>query len=401
LITIALGGGRDRHSTVRRSGSKRGQSLVEFALVLPVLLLIVLFAVDFGRLYMGWVTINGMARIGANYAAQHPDAWTTPGDPVARVEYEALMTNSKGALNCALAAWPPTPTYPSGRTVGKPAKVNVDCDFRVAAPLISLITGNPVRVSASSTFPIAYGCLADCPPPPPVGTPPPPVNNCRVVPTMVGLSLGGARNAWVSAGFLDSNFNGPAGSVPTDTVATQTITQPPGADFCISGQAFFSSSAAFTVSPPGPPTSGTCRSLPNVQGMTVAQARAAWVASGFTGTFTPASGSDTSIVIDQTATPATGLPPTPPIEPGDCVEPDTSLSVAYGSPPPPPPAAPCKVPSFVNTDTSAAPTTWTNAGFVAANLTYKKVPPPHYNIGSQTLVGGTWVSCQSIIQVSK
>jgi hypothetical protein len=393
LSSQALGQRRDPHHSARTPGSSRGQSLVEFALVVPVLLLIVLFAVDFGRLYMGWVTINGMARVGANYAAQHPDAWTTPGDPAARAEYVDLMTRSQGALNCELAGWPPTPTYPQGRTVGKPTQVAVDCDFKVAAPLISVITGNPVRVSASSTFPISYGCLADCPPPPPIETPPPPVSNCRTIPDMVGLSVAGAHSAWVSAGFLDENAGETAGALPTDTVATAQVTEPPGAQFCALGEAFFSSSVAFTVAPPDPPTSPTCLTLPNVRGMTVAGARAAWDGTDFTGTFTPASGADADVVIEQTATPVA--------EPGDCVEPDVSLAVAYVPPPAPPPPPPCKVPSFVNTNTSSALTTWTDAGFVADHLTYKKAPPPDFTIKSQTLVGGTYVSCQSTIQVSK
>ena len=53
----------------RRRKRSRGQSLVEFALVLPVLLLMVLTALDFGRLFPGWVVINNAARVGANYAA--------------------------------------------------------------------------------------------------------------------------------------------------------------------------------------------------------------------------------------------------------------------------------------------------------------------------------------------
>ena len=68
---------------MRPFGSSRGQSLVEFALLAPFLLRTVLFAVDFGRIYMGWVTINGMARVGAHLAAQHPmpDDSGRPGSP--------------------------------------------------------------------------------------------------------------------------------------------------------------------------------------------------------------------------------------------------------------------------------------------------------------------------------
>jgi len=50
-------------------GEPRGQSLVEFALVLPIFLLIMLFAIDFGRVFSAWISLNNLARIGANLAA--------------------------------------------------------------------------------------------------------------------------------------------------------------------------------------------------------------------------------------------------------------------------------------------------------------------------------------------
>jgi beta-lactam-binding protein with PASTA domain len=217
------------------------------------------------------------------------------------------------------------------------------------------------------------------------------VSNCREIPALVGLSVAGAKAAWVQAGFLIENAHEPGGAVATDTVATATVTPPPDAEFCPSGQAFFSSSLSITVQAPGERTSDTCLALPNVRGMSVAAARTAWGSSGFTGSFTPATDHDANIVIEQTATPSAG--------PGDCVEPDTSLAVAYGAPPPAPPPPPCKVPSFVNTSTTTASATWTTAGFTAAKLTFKQRTP--YTIKAQTLVGGTWVSCASSIVLSR
>src|SRR6476659_5639717 len=52
-----------------------GQSLVEFALVLPVMLLLMLTALDFGRVYLGYINLQNMARIAANFAADNPSAW--------------------------------------------------------------------------------------------------------------------------------------------------------------------------------------------------------------------------------------------------------------------------------------------------------------------------------------
>jgi Flp pilus assembly protein TadG len=54
---------------LRASSSKRGQSLVEFALILPILLTMVGAAVDIARLYQGWITLEGATRDAAEYAA--------------------------------------------------------------------------------------------------------------------------------------------------------------------------------------------------------------------------------------------------------------------------------------------------------------------------------------------
>src|SRR5262245_10447183 len=50
---------------LRGRRSESGQSLVEFAMVLPLLLLIVFAIIDFGRIYQANVTLTNAAREGA------------------------------------------------------------------------------------------------------------------------------------------------------------------------------------------------------------------------------------------------------------------------------------------------------------------------------------------------
>ncbi len=50
-----------------------GQSLVEFALCLPLLIVIMLGIFDLGRAFHAFVIISNSAREGAYYAAMHPD----------------------------------------------------------------------------------------------------------------------------------------------------------------------------------------------------------------------------------------------------------------------------------------------------------------------------------------
>jgi Flp pilus assembly protein TadG len=72
-----------RHFRIR---GKRtcGQAIVEFALLIPVLILIVMGIIEFGRIWMTMITLSGAAREGARKAAV-----TAPS----QVEVEAAVTN--------------------------------------------------------------------------------------------------------------------------------------------------------------------------------------------------------------------------------------------------------------------------------------------------------------------
>jgi hypothetical protein len=54
----------------------RGQSLAEFALVVPILLLLVLGVADFGRLFNAEVAVESAAREAADYGAFKSSYWT-------------------------------------------------------------------------------------------------------------------------------------------------------------------------------------------------------------------------------------------------------------------------------------------------------------------------------------
>ncbi|MGH2458351.1 MAG: TadE/TadG family type IV pilus assembly protein, partial [Chloroflexota bacterium] len=59
-----------------RNAQQRGQSLVEFALVAPLLFLIMLGIMEFGFMFERDVAITNAARSGARWAATHPTAWS-------------------------------------------------------------------------------------------------------------------------------------------------------------------------------------------------------------------------------------------------------------------------------------------------------------------------------------
>ena len=73
-------GRHDRPASSSRS-RHRGQAIAELALIAPVMLLLMLVAVDFGRLFFSYIAIQNAAREATSYAAFH--AADTPWDGTA------------------------------------------------------------------------------------------------------------------------------------------------------------------------------------------------------------------------------------------------------------------------------------------------------------------------------
>jgi Flp pilus assembly protein TadG len=80
--TTGFGGGK-------RSPRHRGQSLVEFSIVLPVLLAIVGVVIDASRVYQSWTNLESATRDAAQYLA------TSDTDPTS-ADYTTQGTNSDG-----------------------------------------------------------------------------------------------------------------------------------------------------------------------------------------------------------------------------------------------------------------------------------------------------------------
>jgi hypothetical protein len=174
------------------------QSLVELALVLPIILLLVLVTVDFGRALYGWVIVQNSARIAANYAGVNPDGWRGTGDPVVQAEYEEQIERDLNDANCQAPGTPPAPVFTDGADsqvaggytdtaydVGDTVVVSLSCAFRPVTPLIGDIVGSTVQLGAKSEFRIRSGDLVGLanptqipapggtPTPTPAGTPTP------------------------------------------------------------------------------------------------------------------------------------------------------------------------------------------------------------------------------------
>jgi PKD repeat protein len=146
-----------------------GQSLVEFALIVPVLLLLLLIAIDFGRVYLGWINLQQMTRVAANYAAENASAWDTPQDTAVLAAYQELVENDAAAINCEPqrngSGNLPGPAFIDGNfALGSRLQVQISCQFRILTPIISSIVGDSsdeLLLTASITYPIREGAVSD------------------------------------------------------------------------------------------------------------------------------------------------------------------------------------------------------------------------------------------------
>jgi Flp pilus assembly protein TadG len=110
-----------------RSG--RGQSLVELALIAPVLIILMLGAMDYGRVYFAYTSVTNAARTGADYAASSSTAAsdTTSIRAAAVAETSDLLNTSASNPSVSVA----TGTDSQGRLY---ADVTVSYEFDTLFP---------------------------------------------------------------------------------------------------------------------------------------------------------------------------------------------------------------------------------------------------------------------------
>jgi Flp pilus assembly protein TadG len=84
----------------------RGQTMVEFALVIPILCVVLFGVIQFGILYKNYVTLTDAARIGARKAAVSRHEADPVGVTVTKVENSASgLDPTKLVVTVTAAAW--------------------------------------------------------------------------------------------------------------------------------------------------------------------------------------------------------------------------------------------------------------------------------------------------------
>ena len=149
----------------RRSGGERGAALLEFAVCVPVLVLLGLGIVDFGRVYTVTERARVAAREAALYAASHPGQLHNVGNTQCADPANATWRGTHAAsgtftftfspdLANPLTDCNPSP-MPAGLGGGQPLKVTATARVTLFTPLVGAITGNPLPVSATVCVDIA------------------------------------------------------------------------------------------------------------------------------------------------------------------------------------------------------------------------------------------------------
>jgi Flp pilus assembly protein TadG len=84
----------------RHRSAHAGQSVVEFAIMLPVVMLLLIAIADFGRLYTSAVAVESAAREAADYGSFQSNYWSAPNvvTTVDRMQYRACIAASGSHL---------------------------------------------------------------------------------------------------------------------------------------------------------------------------------------------------------------------------------------------------------------------------------------------------------------
>ena len=140
----------------RRIRPERGAAAVEFAIVAPLLFILVFGIIDFGFGFHAWNAIENSAREGARLGATDASLTNKVGDITARVQngtsfltgpVNVVVTCSPNPGTSAFATCPPSSAWNEGDLI----KVTVTYDYNFMTPLPTMIgMGSKLHETASA-----------------------------------------------------------------------------------------------------------------------------------------------------------------------------------------------------------------------------------------------------------
>lgn len=154
---------------------QKGQSLVEFALILPILLLVILGTMEFGRIFLLYATVSNGAREGSRYGMVNP---TDTDGIIARVNDRMVMTLPENlTVGVSYDTGPDGTEYTDPDNVAVGHRVIVEVQYRIFAmtPIFEPFIPDDFMVDVRNARTIQSLKETINPPQPPPGGGPPPV----------------------------------------------------------------------------------------------------------------------------------------------------------------------------------------------------------------------------------
>jgi hypothetical protein len=329
---------RYRHRTL-------GQSMVEMAMVLPVLLLVVAGTIDLGRAYFTSVAIESASKEGAFYGARKPvcdtekTGCTAPNTVEWHVEQE-LEGIADPTVSSTCIATDGTTKPVADCLDGDEYRVAVQAPFNLITPIVSQILGtNSLTLSADSTATV----LTSFSPP---GSTPLPIPAASATPVPAGTCwVPDFVTAKIRKSEVDSFWQDFSKFLTTPTKVGGS------GNWLVKGQSILPGSSM-----PCATTTITVSDVPMVA-----------------------------------ATPTPSPSPTPTPDPVATPTPTPSISAT----PTPTPAPMCVVPKLTGIAVTQAQGEWVTAGFSVGNFSAKRPPNSDYTVATQSRAVNLSAPCQT------
>ncbi len=145
---------------------ERGQSLVEFCLMVIIITVILLGVLDLGRAYFTYMALLDAAGEGATYGSVNPDKWCNPShdyNPTCPTDYDDSADPDNityrviySAPEGAVVDWDQTEIEIQGETPIKPGKkltVILTTNYQLLTPFVGSIVGSqnlPLKAQADA-----------------------------------------------------------------------------------------------------------------------------------------------------------------------------------------------------------------------------------------------------------
>lgn len=120
---------------------KKGQALIEFAILLPILLLIIMGIAEFGIMLNSYLTIQNASREGARQGIMG----------ASDQEITQVVLDSLDNLDVTKVDLEITPIY-SNRKPGDELKIKVDYQYDLIIPIIKNIVGGSVNLTGQTSM---------------------------------------------------------------------------------------------------------------------------------------------------------------------------------------------------------------------------------------------------------